>query len=108
MELLLRIVPPCLFYKLTGFYCPGCGGTRSVHALLSGHIVQSVYYHPVVLYTVICVGWYLLKRTAALASNDKWNIKMPAPGNLINGAAVIVIVNVLFRNIAYLFWGLTL
>jgi hypothetical protein len=26
--------PVCLFHKLTGWNCPGCGGTRSVYALL--------------------------------------------------------------------------
>jgi hypothetical protein len=28
--------PVCLFHKLTGWNCPGCGGTRSVYALLHG------------------------------------------------------------------------
>lgn len=26
--------PECLLHKLTGWHCPGCGGTRCVHALL--------------------------------------------------------------------------
>ena len=36
---------PCLFHELTGFYCPGCGGTRAVLALLAGHPVLSFLYH---------------------------------------------------------------
>jgi hypothetical protein len=28
--------PICLFHSLTGWNCPGCGGTRSLHALLHG------------------------------------------------------------------------
>ena len=24
---------PCLFHTVTGYYCPGCGGTRAVCAL---------------------------------------------------------------------------
>ena len=27
---------PCLFYELTGLYCPGCGSGRAVNALLRG------------------------------------------------------------------------
>lgn len=43
-------VPPCLFYRLTGLYCPGCGGTRAWIALVHGRFLRSLLYHPVVLY----------------------------------------------------------
>ena len=44
---------PCLFNELTGFYCPGCGGTRAVLALLSGYPVLSFLYHPLVPYCAL-------------------------------------------------------
>jgi hypothetical protein len=28
--------PVCTFHRLTGLNCPGCGGTRALHALLHG------------------------------------------------------------------------
>ncbi len=28
---------PCPFHRLTGLWCPACGLTRGVHALLTGH-----------------------------------------------------------------------
>lgn len=34
--------PGCVFLALTGWYCPGCGGLRSVHALAHGHLGEAV------------------------------------------------------------------
>ena len=34
--------PECILYSRTGIYCPGCGNTRSVKALLRGKIVLSL------------------------------------------------------------------
>lgn len=44
---------PCFIYSLTGWYCPGCGGTRAVKALLCGRLFDSIYYHPAVPYLAI-------------------------------------------------------
>lgn len=41
---------PCLFQRLTNLYCPGCGGTRAVLALLRGDVLLSLKYHPLVVY----------------------------------------------------------
>ncbi|MBO0829418.1 MAG: DUF2752 domain-containing protein [Streptosporangiales bacterium] len=35
--------PTCPFLALTGFYCPGCGGLRAVHALTHGHPLQALH-----------------------------------------------------------------
>jgi len=43
----------CAFKKATGLYCPGCGGTRSVRALLHGHFILSFLYHPFIPYCII-------------------------------------------------------
>lgn len=48
---------PCPIYENLGIYCPGCGGTRAINALMRGEIWQSLLYHPVILYVL---GIYLI------------------------------------------------
>lgn len=36
-----RFAPQCLFHKLTGLQCAGCGSQRLVHALLHGDVVAA-------------------------------------------------------------------
>ena len=72
---------PCWFYTRWHAYCPGCGGTRALTALLQGNFLQSLYYHPAVLFTVLSVGAYLLSQTLwrlrgrrgfVLRYDDRW------------------------------------
>ena len=52
---LSQTFPKCIFYALTGYYCPACGNTRSVLALINGNILVSLHYNivPVFLFLVI-------------------------------------------------------
>jgi hypothetical protein len=35
--------PVCLFHKLTGLNCPGCGATRATRALLHGQFLRALH-----------------------------------------------------------------
>jgi hypothetical protein len=35
--------PVCLFHKITGLNCPGCGATRALFALLHGHFLRALH-----------------------------------------------------------------
>lgn len=65
---LLFLVPPedlpfttCGFHALTGYSCPTCGMTRSLHAIAHGEITASFQYHlmgPLVfLLMLLLVAW---------------------------------------------------
>ena len=36
---------PCPFHVLTGLYCPGCGNSRALHALLHLHPTEALRYN---------------------------------------------------------------
>lgn len=35
--------PQCLFHRLTGWNCPGCGATRAAHALLHARFAEACH-----------------------------------------------------------------
>ena len=49
----------CYFHRFFGLYCPGCGGTRAVVALMHAHPLQSAWYHPLVPYTAVLFGLFM-------------------------------------------------
>ena len=78
---LLGLKYPCLFYKVTHYPCPGCGGTRAMRALLRGDIRRCLYDYPpmifgVVVYVVFMVRCFLHKHFGVKKSKDgtvlKW------------------------------------
>lgn len=73
---LVRLMPACTFYTTTGFYCPGCGGTRAVLTLFRGDILKSLFYHPVVPYAGIVAGCFMITQTIERISRGKWKVAM--------------------------------
>jgi hypothetical protein len=54
----------CLFHKITHIPCPSCGTTRSVMALLQGHLWEALYFNPlgiiVLLIAIALPVWALI------------------------------------------------
>ena len=42
-------LPPCPLRALTGLYCPGCGSTRTLHALLHGDLATAMAMNPLLV-----------------------------------------------------------
>lgn len=39
---------PCIFNKITGLYCPGCGMTRAVHSILRFNFYQALRFNALI------------------------------------------------------------
>ena len=90
-------VPSCVLWEYFGIYCPGCGGTRAVEALLRGHLLKSLWYHPLVLYTVVLFGSFMLTQTLE-------RIGVPHVRGMkfrswhLYGALAVLVINVIVKN----------
>lgn len=88
---------PCWFNLLTGYLCPGCGGTRSFYALMNGDIISSFKYNAFVpvmsIFAIIIYCRLFLK----IVCNK--NIKIfPKNDNFVYIPLVIFLVYFLVRN----------
>ncbi len=99
-EILTKLMFPCVFYVVTGLYCPGCGGTRALKALLEGKILLSFCYHPVVAYCAALYLWFMISHTIEYLSGHRWNIGMRYRNLYLYLTLVIIIINTAVKDIA--------
>ncbi len=95
MERLLDM--PCMFRTMTGFYCPGCGGTRAVTYLFEGNLIMSFIYHPLILYMVIVGSYMCLYRVISMKSERiKYNYNWEKYAIVVG--VFIIIINCILKN----------
>ncbi|MCD7835345.1 MAG: DUF2752 domain-containing protein [Lachnospiraceae bacterium] len=101
-----HLTVPCIFFWITGLYCPGCGGTRAVKALLQGKILLSLWYHPLVLYALILYMVFMGSHTLELFIHGFKGVKFHSW--YVYAALGIVIINCIVKNILLLCFGITI
>ncbi len=52
-------MPQCLFYKLTGLQCVGCGSQRMLHSLLHGDLAGAFWANAFALLSLPVIGFLL-------------------------------------------------
>lgn len=102
LPMFMKTTMPCVMHTLTGLYCPGCGGTRAVLSLLHGHFLESFFYHPVVMYTVVVFAWYYVSNTIEYISKGKIPIAMKLKIRYLWIALGIILVQCILKNIYYI------
>ena len=95
----------CLFKKISGFYCIGCGGTRAFNYLVHLHILKSIFYHPFVPYTYFAYFFYTIN--SFLYRHNKKCFARLSPFVLIYIGVGILTINFIVKNI-FIFFGIYL
>ncbi len=103
-----KLVPPCMLRTITGLYCPGCGGTRAVIALLHGDILYSLYCHPAVPYGAAMFAWFLFSNTVQRISRDRIHIGMRYRHIYTAAAVALIAASMIFHNILKYAFGIEL
>ncbi len=57
----VAIYPVCLFHRLTGLNCPGCGSLRAMHQLLHGNFREALHLNALLVLSVPMFAWILFR-----------------------------------------------
>jgi hypothetical protein len=92
----------CTFATMMHMYCPGCGGTRAVYALLHFDIVSAIRYNILVPYMLVLYFYYNISAIIFIkrGGDEFWTKKRFIP---IYVFVAIMLLNFVLRNI--LLWG---
>lgn len=98
---LSNILPACLFYNLYNLYCPACGITRSIRALLQGDFLLSLRYHiaPILLLVTGLLGYIEL---IFIFMGSKIKL-LPRRAKFYQGLLIFLLLYLVLRNIFPLF-----
>ena len=88
---------PCVFYKITGFYCPGCGVSRMCLSLLKGDIKAAFYANSMIM---ICIPILCLVGVKSLFDERKYRkIKEKQIDRILWGFIIAFLIFGVMRNI---------
>lgn len=95
---------PCILHDIVHIYCPGCGGTRALVALLNFNFIESFLSNPLVIFILIIFSYFYFGiLITILKNNGKQYFKF---GNwIIYGLVIILIFTGIIRNIIMVFNG---
>jgi len=94
--------PICPFFALTGFYCPGCGALRAIHALAHGDLMTALARNPlaVVAAGYAVVAWVLWFERTARGRPVRWL----APSWVVYSVLAVILLFGVLRNIPRWTW----
>jgi hypothetical protein len=93
--------PTCPFLFLTGWYCPGCGSLRCLHALAHGDVGAALSFNPLTVFGLVAVvglwaGWAQRRITG--------RARRAAPGWVLWAVLGVVLAFWVLRNLPGFAW----
>jgi hypothetical protein len=98
----------CFWDRFLHIYCPGCGGTRAIEALVQGDILMSLWYHPLVLYTAVIFSIFMGSQAFARVTKFRYTKGIRFHGWFLYVALGILIVNFISKNLLRSIWHIML
>ena len=90
-------IASCFILEKFQFYCAGCGGTRAFEALCRFDILESLKYHPVVLYFAIMLIIYEVVMIKGLIKKEERKVFFNLPVTII--FMILLVSYMIFRNV---------
>ncbi len=96
----VHFLPVCLFYKLTGLACPGCGLTRGFHALFHGDIVTALDFNALLPFFALLILYGMFALSYYSFSGKRIGINLLNPKAIWIAGIVLLVFGVL-RNLPW-------
>jgi hypothetical protein len=90
--------PTCPFLAVTGYYCPGCGSLRMLHAAAHGHLGEAAGRNPLAFAVLPLLG-YVWTRWAVASARGRPVGSIPVRPWMIWAFIALVLVFWLVRNL---------
>jgi hypothetical protein len=89
--------PTCPFLAVTGWFCPGCGSLRALHALAHGDLGAALARNPLMVLTVpVLLGWWAAWLVRSLRARPR---QWVAPAWAIWAFLALVVAFTIARNL---------
>lgn len=95
---------PCIFHKITGFYCPGCGMGRCIISIFQGQWEQAFRYNMFGFLLLPFLLFYLEEQLLCWGFEKKSHIMQNSSSHGLPIVLYLLIVYGILRNFPFCNW----